>query len=1283
MKEVFLGKSVERGNAAVTAGDEHPKLRPKMDVRETSLSEGRGRVAAAGSRVSRRTKPDSRFVRRGSALLLVVTLLGILFVTGVAFMATMNFETENVKLSQQAGRHRAGVRAAAQMTNTLGTKTLITTPGVTSGAGLVSSPETMAAWRAYGPALAEWVRNGSRHPSPDPPNFVGSTLAFAEMPAVHGMFSPIEPYVYVDDDPTTSDPLIWPWFTDLERMHNPKDPPDEWSFENERFINTKSRAYGLLQAKRGSAPSPKVADADGDGIVDSIMVSLDRLGIPRSQIGEIARAVNVPSGPQDSAYLAARIVPHGGMVNLNDAHPRLIENIMDIYGLWYPRKASERPQRYAPEIEEAPLRRRGFLPPKLLSPTLLQGNALDMSDPDHPGRGHFAKYLFPENTDISRYRYWPFDLHEDDDIQTWASRMNPNSMGTAYDRRHLVTTTSHDDLLARPTEVRLLDSATGLFLSHDAVSLMIKASQVGSESCASAANLPTFEYPNYPHTLENGPRGRTWCDCVESKPLGSCRFDARKGRLRLSLPWLDQAFADGDIDVEQRSRLIQDVFMLLLLNARGTEWDSEEEYNTHLPSPYRDPSRAEYGEWKYSPEALSRLEFTAASLTANLLDFADRDDVPSLVPVRSMNFADSRLVGRQVLDSNNKPVFAYGLERQPFVTEVASRVRDDLKPDGVSDAESWYAVEVFNPYDVALPTPTQSSYGVAFFLRIGDSGVSIPLDNIPPQSFLVVTDASITEADADEFLEFHPAASTQTGASLSFREGETIYLLMRVDYKPPSGNGTVEIVVDQFELPQGTGVGYLTRDEDSLAKTRQRKTNNAPDMQRWATTRPWFAPIPQTVEKLIESGVDVLGGENTAFDLTLRPVQLYFGNNGAPPPGIAGGTPNTGTLSQAFPTTGSLLLLMRHANRAISDPADQKAFTTQLVQEAQQIDNGRMPVFDTMMPPRHHIDPARNPFDPLRPQPRGQPGDVSQLPWGQLVFDYFTALPLSNPGPWENPTGLDDVEFEEMQQAAQPRVDREGLRVHGRVDLNAAPWKAVEGLPLIPMAEIPAGASMGNPPLLRAAIRKGVGLVKDTAADPLNPTPNERVVEDNIAETIGDELAKAIVAYRELRVLGDAGETGNYGFDAAGGFGRGWVMEDRATVSPIERNPTMRRGTGFVSVGELANVRHPNAAAEAGGFSLYRTDGGVVGNRTGQEDYLSAVAFLVALGDWVGLRSHVYTIYGSLWGEQAVNVSVEELENRALRFQETVDRLDTFLGAPSPSRITRQTVARYKDIHGD
>jgi hypothetical protein len=397
-----------------------------------------------------------------------------------------------------------------------------------------------------------------------------------------------------------------------------------------------------------------------------------------------------------------------------------------------------------------------------------------------------------------------------------------------------------------------------------------------------------------------------------------------------------------------------------------------------------------------------------------------------------------------------------------------------------------------------------------------------------------------------------------------------------------------------------------------------------------------------------------------------------------------------------------MLMLMRHGNHGIEDyhsdfyndwegfqsgPYVDLAFTSKLmgvrtpkvwdpaqqalvdapegVQLYEQIDNGRMPVFDTGL--LSHIDPSDQGTSEL-----DKPGEVTSLPWGQLVFDYFTALPLRSEGPYYLPPGVGEFQLDE---SAGPRVDMDGLRVHGRIDINAAVWKVQAGLPLVPADDLP------------EVYRSKVRLYAQLDDDGDRATP------------IDEELAKSIVAYREVRELRgqDSGTTGDYGSTAVDGEGKGLGRDWNMSHVPF------RRGSGFMTVGELANVRHRGATVEPPdspetgmvGYSKYRMDSGVLDSAVAQQDYVAAVSKLVALGDWVNVRSHVFTVYGVLRGEEDASIEVpgdwqlqerlrvEGVNARAVRFQETVDRLPMFMGERVPARIGERVIARYGDVQSD
>ncbi|UCC29189.1 MAG: hypothetical protein JSU86_13415, partial [Phycisphaerales bacterium] len=74
--------------------------------------------------------------------------------------------------------------------------------------------------------------------------------------------------------------------------------------------------------------------------------------------------------------------------------------------------------------------------------------------------------------------------------------------------------------------------------------------------------------------------------------------------------------------------------------------------------------------------------------------------------------------------------------------------------------------------------------------------------------------------------------------------------------------------------------------------------------------------------------------------------------------------------------------------------------------------------------------------------------------------------------------------------------------------------------------------------------------------------------------------------------------------------------------------------------------------------------------------------------DWVTVRSQVFTIYGVLRGDGDESIAdlltrASDVDRRAVRFQETTDRLPTFLGEPSPVCIGQRTMGKYMDVRND
>ncbi|MFH1107590.1 MAG: hypothetical protein V1790_00105 [Planctomycetota bacterium] len=1424
----------------------------KFKVQSPKFKDGR-RKRADLARVLRTSNFELRASRqrRGSVLVLVMTILGILFVLGIAFLASMNFEADLIASETQRNRAESRVTAVVDR---------------------------------LGSTLRDGLMSAARIPFGDPSTALSPT-AFAEMPGVQNSFSPIEPYR--DDRGTavlSDDKIRYRWFTDLEASQRrpfagPTYPGSE--------IDTKITP--------GTTPIPGepvvFLDADGDGIADSLQVDARVLGFSDAQLAALSARLNPPTNPTGKVFVGIRVIPHGGLVNLNASHPKLIENVLDVPPLYPPGTPPNpaeygnfihRPTKYqvaySPLLEEPSLRRRGFLAPPAMPPSWLQGDRFsskanggaDMSRqlwPPLPAATMVNKLCDPSpfkdsgNLDDRRcFRYSPFapdqvfNSSNPESPPAWAVRMEPFTADAAdgtpddglmpeYDRRHLVTTVSHDDLLVRGGRVPNPAVPGG---EEDILAKMTQANQTPPPFGGECPVLLPFEYPDYPDTIPD--------DCCPAD-LG-CRLNARKGRLQLSLPFLDERIAEAqglnDPKLRQEAldrvyRLIHDTFFLLVRNAahvttlEGTPCASDADCtyanaacgpvvpnrgrlcsvavappalpatfddcatkgcsipgsvcHTRTDDPYyrRCTIQAPYwqdrpcttnadcmggvggGEvcdpaiglcvdaWTRQTHSQALISRTAAALTANLIDYADwecmggpRDSqscakdgdcpggtcqdrgIPTRVALRSFDFtqgvctkgtagrvcntnadcgagglcaAPANAAGRefdfdsdpnfcnggpahlQQCNSNDNcpggtcpvvPIYVYGLERQPYITEVATAAES-----GAPNRVQAWGVELFNPYD------TQLNASGEYLLREVNPGI-VPPHDIPLNAVLQPNSgpspkpftAFVTDPGNLGFLGLigDSAAGKVYGLAgpdaLSFQNGSMLYLIHRVRYT--GDTMPTDIVVDQFAV-NGPNIG---------------KPVPGPvfqfSMERVVTKAvPWTAPVPDAEE---------IGGNHSIGDWTkfhvnpqLHPVEVNFADLGSFSRRFENPTnandPRNGSAS--FPTTGSLLMLMRHANRSLQDytppgggdPVTQLAFTTALVgvtntvdsrfvalaiHEEEQIDNGRMPIFDIGVRSATPTDPqfyAAHHVSPSATQLRA-PGNLDTLPWGQLVFDYFTALPLSNPGPYVDVEPGPEVVV--ALPDSKPRVDLDGLRVHGRININAAPWKVLAGLPFVPMQRIP------NAFRDRIATRLGIAITAYADAVPIGP-----------------ELAQSMVAYRELRPLPG---TGNYG---------NGIAADGVTTTPYVRgwNPTLpgpppvpaplmaRRGTGFMSVGELANVRHLGAADP-----VHRIDSGVIDptqpNQANTRDFVDAVAALVALGDWVAVRSQVFTVYGVLRGQEDDGIknsglptaaidAARDVDSRALRFQETIDRLPTFLGASVPSRIGDRSLTRYTDAHND
>ncbi|UCG17475.1 MAG: hypothetical protein JSV19_05480 [Phycisphaerales bacterium] len=1165
-------------------------------------------------------------------MILVVALLGILFVAGAAFLQTVTFRARVIQADTDARQDLAVVDQVGQSVSDVLKRGFLGEDSVAySNAGIVVDGST-----------------GLPFGSP----------AYGEIPGVHPILSPIEPHM--PGTGSTPQELVYATYTDLALALRDTIPVMATSANvNVLFCNGDVGGGMLIPV-----------DADGDGVYDSqLMPDFFNVGassprVPRAQWEATVSRLRASDATDENLVVGVRVIAHGGMVDVNHAHRYMIGNVLaddpsdaawGAAGLDNSFEYTVDPNTqgaYAPAIEERALRRRFVLPSRSLTGSSLQQTLQNNSW--FPDGWLLLGALGAEpgvSGTVDAYHWWYFNPSDANNGSPYHALMradwsNPDHSGynggsyspdlaKQYDRRHLITTVSCDDLLIRG--VRFPDfGSTDSRSGKDIVEWMTSETAIRQQFY-----LDNYPYPYGLHKLAGAGKRRDASDTDasdddEENMMVGAQLDPRVGRIQLSLPWLDQFLVDNGVDlnlvssgdgnvaiINQFIGMIQDMFWVMLWNHPDLDHDGDID----------------------DDDAVFRARL-AASLTANLIDFADDNDVPTAVPPVRWNDANQQMEPVDPLE------FAYGLERQPYLTEAYMHLENDGSGNLLA-SQSVYAIELYNPYATAISLngyvvqTVSGDYPLSGLLPGRDDAVA-PADrfrvyvngttNLTSMNPIMVSADVDSTTMADFRMDTAASANVVTlwrdiDGSASVTPGDVLADALNPrgddDWTTPSGGSAVVDASMQRDKRTAGGLDPVIAPPD--------------DPPGWRFSVAW-QPVTTGPHGLKQHPDSVIGG---GAEDNIRPVQIEFANSGS--------------LAGAYPTTGSLLLFMRHAysTRAPSQAPTDKLFDdpTTTGFEYRQIDNGRMPVFDI-----GDLDATPPGSAPYHHQ--ANVNRLEGLPWGQLVFDYFTALPLDNAAVW------DDTSFDNR---AIPRVDQAGARVYGRININVAPYKVMAGLPMRSLVFIPAP--------FQDNIRKGAyPLYAFGGGTGEPPVP-----------TLGYEVAHAIEAYREARFARCSepppdGCSGTY--------------EDRPRLDGAPpTDPAMeglRSGRGLLTVGELANVRHLNAASRTLGsvtYSDFRVDGGVT-RRTiseGGEDYVQAIARLVLLGDWVTTRSHVFTIYGTIRGPSATtgtagidDPSLEEAIRKSIRFEETVNRLPCFFDpGAAPQRIGQRVVGRYREARAD
>ncbi len=1206
--------------------------------------------------------------QRGIVLVMVIGVLAMLFVIGSTLLIVSRFERQTAVM-QSIGRNIEAVGVAVTDPAIIQLYyDILGTDGVPYNRGWASNggdPSLFEDWADFAGYLdPDDVRNGDL------------------------LLSSTEPYW---------DGSEWRWFA------------VSWAVDAGNAGNVRNVKVVLTHGPN--------RDADADGLRDSADSGI--LGNLSAMFG-------------GGYELELRILPHGGMVLLDPLthrsllaqviHPRDIDpgaaNYSTIDRADFNAKLSSLAGTLSsdPGTDEGRLRRRFMLPPfgwsaEPSSLVQLLPVSLGYADPANPANWQTNPV----------HHWWPFDDNVvASDRTRWQTLLTPgDGQGRAltdagyaastdqYDRRHLITAVNSDDILRRQRDEHRLEEFTGKAHPQDPVSdrtLFFEFMNPDVDGATDAGHFitPTPIYFDY---------GRD-----------------ESGQLRFNGPGLRSRFSLRDVLEVQRSGLVynEEANPSLKRMVQLTAYFLAMIQHTSVPgSNHLDPGLG---------DLVGQLR-TAAQLAVNTIDFADADQTPTCF--------------QWPAGSSNPAVKVVGVEKQPFITEVYAKVVYAAEEDKGSivwrvqpSPPSIYAVELYNPYDQAI--------------HLDDYALNVPPAQhdlsglvVPARRHVVI--ASYRDDQLLGVSPFIPNAVEDTNlfifSDLSIDEGQEVELI-RLGAHNLTGPDE-DVVVDRImpvNSPNLMGVnglnGPATPDPD-------------PNLHGWTRHPDDTTPPAHVGEQIVRDSSlqrhKELDGQGPVFwHCTLsrqmlfspdapqddtRPAQHSLLGNyiaGGPPtpnagnqafvareftgvaipgayaekPAIAAfpivtadrGVASTTGGTLAFPTTGTLLLVTRyaHLHHDQAGTSEDKPVTVAATEVAagsgrtpdtpegrleqmQQLDNGHLPIFDT----------AQRCTDRTESPPQGR----LDVPWGQLVFDYFTALPLQElvrtigfsvlPPPLKDlgvkrMIDLADADYENAYaylfpdySLVEPVEENLGPRVRGRININFAPWWVLDGLPVLPDAlvgtsgAIPPGSTY---PLAGVCVPEVVSGRLD--ADPTGVMTNPNVTAGNkqwdddekpgavlmkaLVDEVADgpplglpnvspKLAKYMVSYRENRVVGglDA-TTGEVGFVTVG------ALCDVLTRIPIPANaadnPVLDAHDSPKVLADLRNHlftdpgpdRQPGTAddIEARPFSYL--------------GYLQLVAPVVRLQDWATVKNHVFTVYATIRTTSDPQIK--------LRTQVTVDR---------------------------
>lgn len=386
---------------------------------------------------------------------------------------------------------------------------------------------------------------------------------------------------------------------------------------------------------------------------------------------------------------------------------------------------------------------------------------------------------------------------------------------------------------------------------------------------------------------------------------------------------------------------------------------------------------------------------------------------------------------------------------------------------------------------------------------------------------------------------------------------------------------------------------------------------------------------------------------------------------------------------RSFPTVGFMLFVPRFSH--VYNPAAAGEDHEYVPMSHVLVEQWSRQAYPSVLPGSYPADFGHMPiFDNTQNVTSGSYLDdstgVGRLPWGLLVFDYFTTL---------NP-------LQDSNGDRQPDVDP--LRVPGRININTAPWFVLANLPMLgpntTHGELAVRMAPGTTPTLAdpspsfwdpfVGVLVGQGgwdgiaytIHRQIAADPAYDAhagydmPWARTDADrNMGRyRLGPWLAQSAAAYRDgVQYVQHTGSTAPVnGFEVyADAHLRNGVGDYKSTTGTLQTMPYRLGGYGavrgalitnptpaadrpnqfgFIAVGELLNVKGFDSSLHTALPPI-----SALPTTLARGDFIKAVS-LVALLDsqYLTTRSNTFTVYTSVMDRKNPQASV--------RSQTTVDR---------------------------